>query len=136
MSKIFLDTNILIYSIDREDLKKHAKTRSVLQSFRHNSTGVISTQVLQEFAAVALSKLSQSEEVVIRELMLFENFEVVQTTPALIRQGVELRKKYQLHFWDATILAAAEYGGCDVLYSEDFQAGITYGNLRVENPLL
>ena len=42
----------------------------------------------------------------------------------------------QLHFWDANILAAAEQAGCEVLYSEDFQAGTTYGNVRVENPLL
>lgn len=136
MNKIFLDTNILVYTVDRSGPMKYARARAALESFKRDSLGVISTQVLQEFAAVALSKLSQSEEVVIQELMLFENFEVVPSTPSLIRRGVELRKKHQLHFWDATILAAAEHAGCEVLYSEDFQAGTTYGNVRVENPLL
>ena len=65
-----------------------------------------------------------------------ENFEVVLTTPALIRRGVELRRRFQLHFWDATILAAAEHAGCEILYSEDFQHGQMYGAVRAENPLL
>jgi predicted nucleic acid-binding protein len=136
MTKIFLDTNILVYTVDRSAPAKFAQARTLLDSFKRNSVGVISTQVLLEFAAVALNKLSQPEEVVIHELTLFENFEVVLTAPSLIRRGVELRKQHQLHFWDATILAAAEHAGCEILYSEDLQAGTTYGNLRVENPLI
>jgi predicted nucleic acid-binding protein len=136
MNKIFLDTNIFIYSVDLRNPEKLVRARTVLESFKRSIVGVISTQVLQEFAAVALSKLSQSEEVVIQELTFFENFEVVPTTPALIRRGVDLRKKFQLHYYDAAILAAAEHAGCEVLYSEDFQPGTTYGNVRTENPLL
>jgi predicted nucleic acid-binding protein len=136
MSKIFLDTNILVYAVDRSDPAKFSRSRVVLDSFKRNFAGVISTQVLQEFAAVALVKLLQPEEIVLRELALFENFEVVLATPSLIRRGVELRKEFQLHFWDATILAAAEHAGCEVLYSEDFQAGQIYGTVRTENPLL
>jgi predicted nucleic acid-binding protein len=135
MKKIFLDTNILVYTVDRADPQKFSRAREVLGSFKRQFAGVISTQVLQEFAAVALSKLSQSEDEVIQDLIFFENFEVIIATPSLIRRSVELRKELQLHFWDATILAAAEHAGCEVLYSEDFQAGMTYGNVRVENPL-
>jgi predicted nucleic acid-binding protein len=136
MSKIFLDTNILVYAVDRSDPVKFARSRALLDTFKRDFAGVISTQVLQEFAAVALAKLLQPEEIVLRELTLFENFEVVLATPSLIRRGVELRKEFHLHFWDATILAAAEHAGCEVLYSEDFQAGETYGSVRAENPLL
>jgi predicted nucleic acid-binding protein len=136
MNKIFLDTNILVYAVDRSDPEKYSRARTSLESFKRDAQGVISTQVLQEFAAVALMKLFQPEEVVLQELAIFENFEVVPATPSLIRRGVELRKKHQLHFWDATILAAAESTGCDVLYSEDFSAGTVFGKLRVENPLL
>jgi predicted nucleic acid-binding protein len=136
MKKIFLDTNFLVYTVDRKEIVKFTQARKILDSFKRDFLGVISTQVLQEFASVALSKLSQSEDVVLQELIFFENFEVVTTSPSLIRRGVELRKEFQLHFWDATILAAAEHADCDVLYSEDFPAGAVYGNLRVENPLL
>jgi predicted nucleic acid-binding protein len=136
MKKIFLDTNILVYTIDRRDPEKHAGARAALGSFKRQLAGVISTQVLQEFAAIALLKFSQPEEAVIEELTVFENFEVVLATPALIRRGVELRKKYQVHFWDATLIAAAEQAGCEALYSEDFQHGMTFGNVRVENPLI
>jgi predicted nucleic acid-binding protein len=136
VAKIFLDTNLLVYMFDRRDGDKQAKARAKVQSCLLNGNGVISTQVLQEYASVALVKFQHPAEAVLGEMKIFDSFETVQLTPELIRSGVRLSDEKQLHFWDATILAAAEYAGCDVLYSEDFQAGATYGNLRVENPLL
>jgi predicted nucleic acid-binding protein len=136
VAKFFFDTNLFVYMFDRREGEKQAKAHAKLRSCVQNGSGVISTQVLQEFASVALVKLRHPAEVVLEELKIFESFEVVQLTPELIRRGVELFDKMQLHFWDATILAAAEHAGCEVLYSEDFQAGESYGSVRAENPLL
>ncbi|MDI6775572.1 MAG: hypothetical protein QME60_09360 [Verrucomicrobiota bacterium] len=55
-------------------------------------TGVVSTQVLQEYANVALTKLKQEDSILLRILRLLEALTVVQTTPLLIRRAVELRK--------------------------------------------
>ncbi len=52
MSKIFIDTNILIYSMDKFDPEKRRKSRILLKSLTgSDSHGVISTQVMQEFYA-------------------------------------------------------------------------------------
>ena len=136
MAKYFFDTNLFVYMFDRRDGEKQAKAHAKVRSCIQNGNGVISTQVLQEYASVALVKLQHPAVAVLRELKIFESFEIVQLTPELIRGGVELFGEKQLHFWDATILAAAEHAGCEVLYSEDFQAGTAYGNVRAENPLL
>ena len=40
----------------------------------------------------------------------------------------------QVSYWDGLILGAAERLGCTVLLSEDFQAGRSYGLVRVVNP--
>ncbi len=136
MSKIFLDTNILVYVFDLRDPQKQAKAHELVRSIIHRRAGVVSTQVLQEFASVALTKLHHSVETVLHELIVLESLEVFQVTPKLIRQGVEFSERHKIHFWDAILLASAEEAQCDQLYSEDFPDGAVYDNVRVVNPLL
>ena len=135
MTKVFFDTNILIYAVDSRDPAKQDKAINVLDRCMRDGTGVISTQVMQEYASVALARLRQKIDVVIAEVTLLEAFEVVQLTPALIRRALELHARHGVHFWDASILAAAELARCTRLWSEDIAPGSTYGLLRVENPL-
>jgi predicted nucleic acid-binding protein len=134
VSKIFLDTNVLVYSVDGRDPAKQAKAISLVATCLRDGNGAISTQVLQEFAAVSLTKLHHDLAVVSREVVLLESLEVVQITPPLIRRGLELCGLHQLAFWDSIILAAAEHAHCDLLWSEDFSTGARYGLLPVENP--
>ena len=97
--------------------------------------GVISTQVLQEYAAVAVAKLKQPEEVVLRQLRLLETLEVILQTPRMIRRSVESKKAYGINFWDACIISNAEFAECDLLYSEDLNTGQFYSGIKVVNPL-
>jgi len=90
--------------------------------------------VLAEYAAVAIGKLHQPAEFVLRQLLLLEKLDVVQVTPSLIHRAVDLQRLYQIGFWDAGIIAAAELAKCSVLISEDFGAGRLYGTVRAENP--
>ena len=135
MTKVFLDTSILVYAIDQRDSAKHLRAVDSVDTCLRAGTGVISTQVLQEFAWVAVSKLHQRIEVVLAEILVLERLEVVQLTPTLIRRALELHALHDIHYWDAAILAAAEVARCTRLWSEDFRPGATYGLLRVENPL-
>jgi predicted nucleic acid-binding protein len=135
VTKIFLDTNILVYANDRRDREKQETATKVLTACIRERRGVISTQVLQEYASVAIYKLHQDTETVIRRILQFESMEVVQLTPALIRRALELHARYGVHDWDASILAAAEAARCDRLWSEDFKPGVVLGTMRVENPL-
>ena len=135
MNKVFLDTNILVYANDRRNLQKQATATKILVECIGEQRGVVSTQVLQEFASVAIDKLHQDTETVIRRLLQFESMQVVQLTPVLIRRALELHARYGVRFWDASILAAAELARCTLLWSEDFKPGANYCQMRVENPL-
>ena len=135
MTKVFLDTNILVYAVDQRDSAKHLRAVDAVDACLREGTGVISTQVLQEFASVAVTKLHQRIEVVLAELLVLERLEVVHLTPTLIRRALELHALHDVHYWDAAILAAAEVANCSRLWSEDFAPGSIYGLLRVENPL-
>lgn len=133
-SRIFIDTNVVVYANDSRDSTKQSSASERMAEIMRAGTGVVSTQVLQEYASVAITKLRQEDAIVLRVLRLLETLEVVQATPALVRRAVELRKVYQVGFWDAGIIAAAEQADCDLILSEDLSAGRFYGGIRVVNP--
>jgi predicted nucleic acid-binding protein len=59
---------------------------------------------------------------------------VVAASPSLVRRAVELRKVYNVGFWDAGIIAAAEESECDRIMTEDFNPGQYYGGILIVNP--
>jgi predicted nucleic acid-binding protein len=135
-AKSFVDTNILLYAVGTDSTgdSKSSRARAVL---REPGIG-LSAQVLQEFVANALSKKSLriSETKIDGVLRVLEEFPCVPVTPELVRSALVLRTRYQISFWDAAILAAAQSLGCDTVFSEDFNHGQLYGSVRVINPFL
>ena len=134
MTKLFLDTNVLLYANDCRDPGKQSIALDRIHEAMKTGTGAISTQVVQEFAAAGVQKLGLQIDVVLHELLLLESLEVVQVTSALVRRSLELQDRYNINFWDAGILAAAETANCGVLLSEDLNPGQLYAAVRVENP--
>jgi predicted nucleic acid-binding protein len=132
--KLFLDTNLIVYANDARTPEKQGRAIEVIARAIREGTGVISTQVMQEYAVVAGGELHQNSDTILRQLLLLESLEVVLITPALIRRGLELQLRYQVDYWDASILAAAEYAQCSVLLTEDLNPGQLYATVRIENP--
>jgi predicted nucleic acid-binding protein len=136
VSKLFLDTNILVYANDKSDPRKQILATKLVSDCIAERKGVISTQVLQEYACVALHILHQDLSIIHRRLRQFQSLQLVLATPALISRALELHTQYQIHYWDAAILAAAEEAQCNQIYSEDFPDGAVYDKVRVVNPLV
>ena len=136
MSRVFIDTNIIVYANDARDNDKQHSALDIIAQHMKGGTGVISTQVLQEYAHVALTKLNQRQDVVLRQLVLLEGLDIVYQSPALIRRSIEIRAAYRISFWDACIISAAEHARCDVILSEDLNAGQSYSGINMENPFV
>ena len=136
MSKVFIDTNILIYSLDGSDSKKQKASRDVIRELSKNDLGVISTQVLQEFYVASIKKLSADPLIIKDIIRSLERIETVIITPALIMEAIDCSLTNRLSFWDALIVAAAESSKCSHLYTEDLKHGQIIRGVRVENPLL
>ncbi len=131
----FIDTNIIVYANDRKAKEKQVRCIDVVSSLMRIRQGVVSIQVLQEYACTALQKLHQSTEVVLRQIKLLESFEVVLPEPQTVIRAVEIQCRSQISFWDASIVAAAEYAKCHAILSEDLNEGQYYAGIPVINPL-
>lgn len=130
----FLDTNVLVYADAADEPAKQATAIALISRLRREGTGVISTQVLQEFANVALRKLRLPHALVRERLVFFAGFDVIRNSPELIQSALDLHIAHGLAFYDALIVQAALDSGCQQLWSEDLQAGRMLGKLVIANP--
>ena len=135
MSKIFLDTNILLYTIDQNDTGKQHKARGIVRRVTERNAPVISTQVLQEFYVASTTKLGVEPLLAKSIVHAFENMEVVRVDPYLIREAIDVSILNTISFWDALIVVAAESASCETLYSEDLNPGQIIRGVTIENPL-
>ncbi len=128
----FFDSNVLLY-IASGDPAKADRAEALLRD-----GGSISVQVLNEIAHVARRKMAMSwTEAHAFLSMLRALLPVEPITVATHDAGLALAERYNLSTYDAMIAAAALGAGCDTLWSEDLQDGMTLdGRLRVVNPFL
>jgi predicted nucleic acid-binding protein len=97
---------------------------------------VLSTQVMQELANVALRKLRLPETLIRERLTFYRRFELVPTTPELILGALDLHFQHQLAYYDALIVQAAAFSGCQRLLTEDMQHGAVIRGVQIENPFV
>jgi predicted nucleic acid-binding protein len=133
---VFVDTNVLIYALDDADRKKQAAAREWRAELWKSHQGRISFQVLQEFYVKVTRKWpkirhdAQSE---VRDLMAWRP---VSIDGVILEKAWKIQDRYQLSFWDALIVAAAQSVSCRYLLTEDLQAGQDLDGLLIVNPFL
>ena len=126
---VFIDTNVLIYG-QEAGAKSETARRVILAG------GVISVQVLNEFAAVLRRKFGLEWAVIADSLV------DIRTALGPVRAiGVEihtsavaLARSRGFSFHDALIVASALDAGCETLLTEDLQAGRRVNGLTIVNP--
>lgn len=136
MPKVFLDTNILVYTLDKADTAKRELARKILKRVVQEHQPVISTQVIKEFYVVATTKLKADPFAVKNIIRNFRNMEIVNNDLDLVEQAIDIGLASRLSFWDALIVAAAEKAKCELLLSEDMGNGQNYRGVRLVNPFL
>lgn len=135
--RYFVDTNILMYAHDTAAGEKHARAKALVEDLWQNRSGVISTQVLQELAVNLRRKAknpldAKATRDVVSDYLAWQ---VVVNGGDSILEAMDLEARYQISFWDAMVIQAAQLSGADVLYSEDLSDGQKYGSVQVINPL-
>jgi len=131
----FLDTNVLVYAYNAAATAKQRLAQDLLRKALAGES-LLSTQVLAEFAATVLHKLSPPARPGDLNAVLdgLRPIRVITPDPELVRRAIHAHHEYGLHFYDGMIVAAAERGGCRRIWSEDLNAGQKYFGVIVENP--
>jgi predicted nucleic acid-binding protein len=137
-SRIFVDTNILVYAYDVDAGEKHAKASAILSTLWTDRTGTLSTQILHEFYVTVTRKLPKplSRRTARDILETYGQWAVYSPVAADVVAASRLEESHRLAFWDALVVVAAQRSDAAVLLSEDLQDGRRIEGLRISNPLL
>jgi predicted nucleic acid-binding protein len=116
----------------KHDPQKHEIARRIILETRFCLSG----QVLAEFYVNVSSKpkirlsLAQIDE----WMELLTRYPVASVDAALVRRGVFFANRFQIDYFDAALIAAAERLDAPILYTEDLNHGQIYGSVQVVNP--
>lgn len=127
---VFFDTNVLLYLLS-EDHAKADRAEELLAA-----GGVVSVQVLNEFASVGSRKRMMKWTEIREALEAFRmTLRVEPVTIDTHDKALQIAERHNVSFYDALIVAAAALSSCTVLYSENLQHGHVFEkSLTVRNP--
>ena len=128
--KVFIDSNIFLYSFDkRDEIKQNIAKNIVLKNY------VISIQVINEVSNNLLKKFKMNNiQVKLFVKSCYNRYIVVNFSEEIFIIASELRDKYNLSYYDSLIVSTAINSECNILFSEDMQHNQIIENLKIINP--
>lgn len=136
-----IDTNILLYSIDKREPVKQGKAGALLQSLAA-STG--STVLPWQALAESVNQLRRWQDSGFLTQPEFDQhsqswrsmFPIAFPTIGVLDHALDLAKRYSLSHWDSMILGACKEAGVTTLYTEDMGSPTTIDGIQLVNPLI
>jgi predicted nucleic acid-binding protein len=137
--KYFIDTNIFVYCFDDRQPDKKVRALGLIADALQTGNGIISWQVIQEFLNVSTRKflvpLKPEDAKIYLQKVLHPLCHVFPDLD-LYARALDIFGETRYSFYDSLIIAGAERGGCEMLYSEDLQGGHRVDGLVVINPFV
>ena len=135
-----VDTNILLYSIDRAEPAKQTKAQNLLrQLYGETNRTFLLWQVLGELTQQLRrwrdqGKLSPGE--FYNHIHAFRHvFPLLLPTSSAFDNALSLAESFSLSHWDSMILGACQAVGISVLFTEDMGAPRVINGIELINPL-
>jgi predicted nucleic acid-binding protein len=134
--RIFVDTNIIVYAYDASAAEKHRRAVEIMEDLWDSGSGVISSQVLQEFFVNVTRKIAKplgvaTAKEIIKDLL---KWRTVNVNGEMILEAIDVHARYKYSFWDSMIVAAAIEGGAGTILSEDLSDRQMVKGIVVKNP--
>ncbi|WP_309085082.1 PIN domain-containing protein [Chelativorans sp.] len=130
----FLDSNVLLYAASERKLDP--RRHDICHDLVLGKLFGVSGQTLAEFANVARRKSVANDSIVDHWLSFLGQLPFVPVDQAYVAAGLRIARRYQLNYYDAALLGAAERLGAPIFYTEDLNHNQVYGTVRAVNPFL
>jgi predicted nucleic acid-binding protein len=134
-----VDTNVLVYFVDRDEPTKRAKAIDLLDGLvKEDAETILLWQVAAEFLC-CLRRWENDGRIDRQEtqgnLARMESmFRCILPTPRVLWKALDLSSRYSLSHWDSMLVAACIEAGVRTLYSEDLAPDTQYDSVSVVNP--
>jgi predicted nucleic acid-binding protein len=133
---VFVDTNVLLYAVDKSDQRKQESARAWREWLWETRRGRLSFQVLQEFYSNVRRRWPSATVAARQEIGDLLRWNPIGVNEPLLLSAWQVEDHYGFSFWDSLIIAAAKASLCGFLLSEDLQTGQNIDGLLVVSPFL
>lgn len=133
--RVSLDTNILIYAIDKDDEQKQLTAIKLIEKCALKYDCALTLQSLSEFysASTRKNKVTHAQaEAQIKDWQIL--FPTLLPSTRTVEYALKAVNQHKLSFWDAMLWAVTYENGVSELFSEDFQAGRELKGVLFINP--
>ena len=133
--RVTLDTNILIYSIDKDAGEKQSLSIKLIEKCVLKYDCVLTLQSLSEFYFASTRKgfVTHSQaEAQIKDWQIL--FPTILPSTRSVEYALKAVGEHSLSFWDAMLWSVARENSITVLYSEDCQTSRTLHGVTFLNP--
>ncbi len=135
---VFVDTAVLLYAVDDQDLAKRDQARRWLATCWTGRCGRLSHQVLTEFYLQARQKFPSAVSAgdARAEVRRYQNWRPWVIDHPTVEAAWAIEARYQLGFWDALIVSSAQQQGCDSLLTDALPHGQQIDGVHILNPFI
>lgn len=136
MTKLFLDSNVVIYSLDPRDRDKQERCLAWLSLAAARNSLTISPQVCAESRSVAVRKLGLKPKFAREAIERLLPWCTAPMTAEEVRRAFDLVEARRISWWDALLLASAIGAGCTHFVTEDGQSAPIIEGVKIIDPFV
>jgi predicted nucleic acid-binding protein len=129
-----LDTNILVYALDREAGERHVLARDVVARAAFADCWLTLQAVSEFYAAVTRKRLVAAAEAAAQAEDWLSVFPTVGHSVEAVRVALDAAAHGRMGYWDALLVSSAAEAGCIAILTEDLAVGSRIQGVLVINP--
>ncbi len=131
----FVDTNLLIYSIDPQETERRRVAGDLLTNLADTDTLVLSPQSLNECYRALTERRGLLPRNAARAYIVYlHRFCTAPYDFDVTQHAWRIQDQHGFSWWDCMLLASASLAGCELFFSEDMQHERTVDGLTILNP--
>lgn len=137
--RTLIDSNILVYSIDRSEEEKHERAKKLFNELLEDEKLFLSVQNLTEFYSVSTRKIEDKldHEEAMRMINNLKNIKEVEIDNLNINnlsKGAKIAEQNQTDYWDSLIAAVMKENNVEKIYTENTKDFENIPSIEPENP--
>ncbi|MEK8031666.1 PIN domain-containing protein [Ideonella sp. DXS29W] len=137
-STVFVDAGVLLSADDGADPVRYQRARDWLRALWTRRLGRLSSQVLTEYYAIATQRLAPAmpQGDARAEVRRYQHWKPWQIDHQTVETAWAVEARFQVPWWSALIVAAAQHQGCRYVLTESLAHGQQIDSVQVVNPFI
>src|SRR5216684_2256183 len=129
-----LDTNLLVYSVDRGAGRRHRLSIEIIRQAARADCWLMLQAISEFFSAVTRKRIMPRDRATALAGHWLDVFPHATASAHALRTALADAVAARASYWDALLVATAAEAGCGVILTDDLADGTTLGGVAIHNP--